>query len=145
MLEKSFQPREAEQVPQLRKSGISSDYINEFAAINMGVSMSKTSPEMASQIMQILREKVTDTGKLIHSYEERFPTDKFSDVITEKNHSSIEQINELAEKCNSLFNNIDNNPNLSEGEKLTQITEKIMPLVTKIQQLIESEDQSQPS
>jgi hypothetical protein len=145
MLEKSFEQPPVEQMPQLRKSGISSDYINEFAALKMGVSISKSNPKMSREIMSIFREKVNETGKLILDYEERFPQTKFSDVITDKNRDAIAEINELAKKCNEKFVSIETDPDLTDEDKLKQITSRILPHISRMQQLIEAGDEKQTS
>lgn len=143
MLRESFELPAIEPVPQIKESGISADYINEFAAINLGVSISKSNPNMSPEIMAIIKDKVHKFGKLMLTYEERFPHTKYSDVITEKNREAIKKINELAEKCNEKFNTIDSDPELSDEQKLNVISERIFPFITKIKQLIDGKEDAQ--
>ena len=85
----------SEEVPQLNEDGISYDYINEYAWF---------SPDFHPQFEEMLESiEKRKNGKIVLRYEERFPPNRFKDVITEKNRKKIEVLNKLSDEVNNLY------------------------------------------
>ncbi len=88
-----------EEMPQLNKDGVSYDYINEYAWFL---------PEFYLQFKEKFKEMLESiekrkNGKIVLKYEERFPPNRFKDVITEKNREKIEVLNKLGGEVNNLY------------------------------------------
>ncbi len=77
-------------VPQIEKTGISADYINEYVG-----------KAMIFELNGI--EKMLNNFKEypIKKYTERFSSNDYCDVITKENKERVEELNRLAEICNS--------------------------------------------
>ena len=84
-----------EEMPQLNKDGISCDYINEYAWFSTDFH-----PQFEEKLESIEKRK---NGKIVLKYEERFPPNRFKDVITEKNREKIEVLNKLGGEVNNLY------------------------------------------
>ncbi len=87
-----------EEMPQVNpESGISKDYINEIASLV--TICDYYGPSEITKMYPDYRVK---------KYEERFPLDKYKDVITDKNRQLVEAINAQADLINADLANIDN-------------------------------------
>jgi hypothetical protein len=80
------------QMPQIsEKTGISLDYVNEFSVVGF-IELS-----MLDDAVKHVRSHP------IKKYEERYPPDKYENVITEHNKERIRQLDAVVDRLNVLF------------------------------------------
>jgi len=83
----------------VEETGLSSDYMNEFT---WALILART-PRRIEFLQRARDRQKRNNGHLLYLYEERFPADKFSQVVTEENRPRIEQIDALARAVNEAI------------------------------------------
>lgn len=106
-----------QEVPQLnRTTGISNDYINEYAALMGYFSLGGINE---------VRRMLTETNLDMQKYEERFPPTIYKHVVNEKNRDTIRRIDELADSLNEKARN----PETLKEEDFLQICNELERLI----------------
>jgi len=81
------------QVPQITPdTGVSGDYSNELMMLLNVV-----------EFYKINGKDVFDKVKPLKKYEERFSPDKYQDVITDQNRSTVKKMDDLVDKINNML------------------------------------------
>jgi hypothetical protein len=123
-------------VPQLSpKSGVSEDYINEFATVPTYLELFEENKIPAQKLLEIFGRKTKTSGSFLKKYNERFPPDQYKDLITTKNSRTVEIIDSTAEECNQKFTIIERSTGTA-AEKVDQIKRQILPLLKQLENLI---------
>ena len=81
------------EVPQICRTGVSEDYINEFA----GLLNIAEGYEKGIDLFHIIKK--------VRKYQERFPSSEYKGVVNERNKSVIEEIDKLAEELSLMLKN----------------------------------------
>ena len=90
------------------ETGISRDFINEYTGIVMRIQGWESGNDMFDIIIPYSLKK----------YEERYPLDKYKEVITLKNKLRIRRINSCVEKINQLKEYVNEKKDFSELRSL---------------------------
>ncbi len=85
------------------ETGLATDYMNEITskiAYLMGAN--------EDGLGELKKAILIKSQKRLRKYEERYSEDEYLNVINEKNSESIKKLNELADKLNTKFEDLDN-------------------------------------
>ncbi len=96
-------------LPQIDEKGLSQDYKNEIAKIYTDLQIYEKTGD--DRLLKKHRMKM---------YDNRFPEDEYSDVITEKNKHLVSIINSAAEKINELLDD-----NVRDMDEYYRLIDKI--------------------
>lgn len=81
-------------VPQIQETGVSADYFNEYAH-----------RIISFDIGGIGRVAISFQENPVKKYEERFSSNKYTDIITDTNRDSVKQLDDIAMEANQRFCN----------------------------------------
>lgn len=110
-------------VPQIDpRTGISADFGTQFAALGV-LRMRRERPDLFTDD-EVLDELKTQQWR---QYEERFPTDRYAEVITERNKVGIARLNEIVIQVKDL---------IASADLVESITEELWKLRCEAELLI---------
>ena len=83
---------------QPSKTGVTQDFINEFAGVIQFVEL--------YQSKKISFEQFSKRILLLKTYQERYPEDKYNNVITTENSQLVKELDNLVHQINSILREI---------------------------------------
>jgi len=86
-------------VPQLNaETGLSSDYGNQFVGL-----MAQSESLSGEKFRDWLKELFASKGRIAERYEERFSSDRYDHVVTERNREAIARLDQIAQELNDDY------------------------------------------